>query len=405
MRTTRIFPAIIAAAAVGLAAVATIYTTTITPVVSAAQQPILVGYTIARTGFLAVATSVQQQAYDLWAEQVNKAGGLEIGNQGKRLIKFISYDDQSEPSKAAELYEKLITVDKVDLLLAPYATSIHIAVAPVVERRKFPLVGSTASSTLLRDLGVKYMKFVEVMPDKYGEDLPKLLAEVGAKRLAVVTMQLPLSLETKKFLMPALQKAGMQVVFDQEYPPDIKDMTGMLLSIKTAAPDAIIGLSYPGDSILYMNTAREVGLTAPFQFLEIGPTEPFFLQKFGENLDGVVTVGHWSPDQTKWPTARTFFDDYKAKFKEAPDYLDSVSAYMSAQVLQQAVAKAGLDHDKILAALDNDTFETINGPVKFKGITNVATPNGYLQIQKGLAQIVWPAEIATAKFQPKGPWK
>src|SRR4051794_18018080 len=114
------------------------------------ERPVTVGYSIAKTGYLAVATSVQQQAYELWAEQVNQSGGLIVGGQGKRPIKFVSYDDQSEPSKAAEIYERLISVDKVDLLLAPYATSIHIAIAPVIERHKFPLVGSTASSTLLR---------------------------------------------------------------------------------------------------------------------------------------------------------------------------------------------------------------------------------------------------------------
>jgi branched-chain amino acid transport system substrate-binding protein len=370
-----------------------------------AQQPVLVGYSISRTGFLAVATSVQQQAYELWADQVNKAGGLAIGNQGKRPIKFVSYDDQSEPSKAAEIYERLITVDKVDLLLAPYSTSIHIAVAPVVERHKFPVVGSTASSTQLRDLGVRYMKFVEAMPDSYAEELPKLLTQIGAKRAAVFAIQLPLALETKKFLMPALQKSGIQVVFNQEYPPDIRDMTSLLLGIKAAAPDAIIGLSYPGDSILYINTAREIGLTSPFQFLEIGPTEPFFLKKFGANSNGLVTIGHWSPDQSKWPMARPFFDAYKAKFNEPPDYLDSVSAFMSAQILAQAVGKAGLDHEKILAALNNETFNTINGPVRFNGITNAITPAGFLQIQSGIAQIIWPSAIATAKFQPKGAWK
>ena len=121
-------------------------------------------------------------------------------------IEFVSYDDQSEPAKAAQIYEKLIANDKVDLLLAPWGTATHIAVAPVVERHKFPLVGATASTTLVGDLGAKYMWFAEIMPDDFGSDLPKLLTEVGAKRVAIITNQLPLALETKKFLLPALQK-------------------------------------------------------------------------------------------------------------------------------------------------------------------------------------------------------
>jgi branched-chain amino acid transport system substrate-binding protein len=373
--------------------------------VRAAADTVRIGYSIARTGLFAVATPVQQQAYDLWRDQINAAGGLSIGGGSKRKIEFVSYDDQSEPAKAAQIYEKLISNDKVDLLLAPWGTATHIAVAPVVERHKFPLVGATASTTLVRDLGGKYMWFTEIMPDAYGNDLPKLLVAAGIKRVAIITMQLPLALETKKFLLPALQKAGIEVAFNQEYPPDIKDMTGLLTSLKDAGPDAVIGLSYPSDSIIYLSTAREIGLKAKFQFLEIGPTEPFLLQKFGENLDGIVTVGHWSPDQKAWPKARPFFEAYKAKFNEAPDYLDSVSSFMSAEILQQAVEKVGLDREKIREAIATGTFDTINGPVRFQGATNVGTPNGYLQIQKGVAQIVWPDQIKTSDFEPKGPWK
>lgn len=375
------------------------------PVTVKAADTVRVGYSLSRTGFLAVATPVQQQAFELWRDQINAAGGLSIGGDGKRKIEFVTYDDQSEPAKAAQIYEKLISNDKVDLLLAPYATPLHIAVSPVVERHKFPLVGATAASTLIRDLHGKYMWFVEKLPDEIGGDLPKLLRAVGVKRVAIITVQLPLGLETKKFFLPALQKAGIEVVFDQEYPPDIKDMTGLLTSVKNAAPDAVIGLSYPGDSILYLNTAREIGLTAKFQFLEIGPTEPFFLTKFGENLNGIVTWGHWSPDNKAWSKARPFFDAYKAKFNEPPDYLDSVSAFVSAEVLQQAVEKAGLDHEKIRNVIATSTFDTINGPVRFEGATNVGTPNGYVQIQKGIAQIIWPEQIKTANFEPKGPWK
>jgi branched-chain amino acid transport system substrate-binding protein len=370
-----------------------------------AEDSLRIGYSIARTGMFAVATPVQQQAYDLWRDQVNAAGGLSIGGKAKRKIEFVSYDDQSEPAKAAQIYEKLISNDKVDLLLAPWGTATHIGIAPIVERHKFPLVGATASSTLIRELGLKYMWFTEKMPDDYGNDLPKLLGAVGMKRIAIIAMQLPLALETKKFLVPALQKAGMEIVFNQEYPPDIKDMTGLLTSVKSAAPDAVIGLSYPADSILYITTAREIGLQAKFQFLEIGPTEPFFITKFGENLDGIVTLGHWSPDQKAWPKARPFFDAYKAKFNEAPDYLDSVSSYVSAEILQQAVEKVGLDRAKLREAIATGTFDTINGPVRFDGPTNVGTPNGYVQIQKGVAQLVWPDQVKTADFAPKGPWK
>jgi branched-chain amino acid transport system substrate-binding protein len=153
-----------------------------------------------------------------------------------------------------------------------------------------------------------------------------------------------------------------------------------------------------------MNQAREIGIEAPFQLVLIGPTAAFFAGMFGDNLDGIVTAGHWAPGQSKWAKAQPFFDAYKAKFNEAPDYLDSVLAYMSLEILQAAVAEAGLDRDKIREVISSSTFETINGPVRFEGVQNVETPTMLLQFQDGEGQIIWPKSHATADFQPKQGW-
>ena len=104
-----------------------------------ADGPVRIGFSMARTGIMAVATPPQQTTYDLWREQVNAAGGLDVGGK-KRQVEFVSYDDQSNPGQAVRIYEKLITDDKVDLLLAPWGTPFHIAIAPVLEKYKFPVV-------------------------------------------------------------------------------------------------------------------------------------------------------------------------------------------------------------------------------------------------------------------------
>ncbi len=123
-----------------------------------------IGYSLGRTGILAAGVSVQERAYFLWREQVNARGGLDIGGMEKRKIsEFISYDDQSDAGKIPQIYEKLISDDKVDLLLAPYATYLHVAITGVIEKNRFPLVGNTASSVLVRDLNARYMFFTEVL--------------------------------------------------------------------------------------------------------------------------------------------------------------------------------------------------------------------------------------------------
>ena len=77
---------------------------------------------------------------------------------------------------------------------------------------------------------------------------------------------------------------------------------------------------------------------------------------------------------------------------------------MSCEILAQAVAKVGLDKDKLRNEIASDTFDTIDGPVKFDGVQNVSTPTMFLQLQDGKAQIVWPKAEATASFRNKSPW-
>ena len=115
-------------------------------------------------------------------------------------------------------------------------------------------------------------------------------------------------------------------------------------------------------------------------------------------------MGHWSPNEQRWPKAKPFFDAYVEKWKEPPDYLDSVISYISCEILEQAVAKVGLDHEKLREAFAADTFDTINGPVKFTNGENLSIPAGISQIRNGQMEVVWPPEIATAKFEPKPAW-
>jgi len=367
-----------------------------------AADPVKIGFSLPKTGIYAPAAPSQQNAYELWRDQVNASGGLAIAGGGKRPVEFVMYDDRSDPAEAAKIYEKLIVQDKVDLLLGPWGTPHHVAVAGVLERHKFPMVGDTAASVILRSMKPGYIWFpTSAMPDEMGKQLPLLLKSQGVKTVAITTAQYSFSLENKKYIEAGLKANGIEIVSDAEYPVDIRDMTALITKVKDSHPDAEISLSMPGDSVLYMRQSKELGFKPKVQFMLVGPTATFFTKIFGNQLEGLVTMGHWSPSQKAWPEAKPFFDAYEAKYKEPPDYLDSALSYESCQILQQAVAKVGLDHQKLRHEFATDTFQTIDGPVKFKGVVNVTTPTMFLQFQKGVYEIVWPASVATAKLEQR----
>ena len=143
---------------------------------------------MARTGMLADRHAVADRTpTSCGASRSTPRGGLDVGGT-KRKVEFVIYDDQSKPEQAVRIYEKLITDDKVDLLLAPWGTPFHIAIAPVLEKYKFPMVGNTAASVALRQVKPGYIWFpTSAIPDRIGVELTAMLKaaerQVGGDRL------------------------------------------------------------------------------------------------------------------------------------------------------------------------------------------------------------------------------
>ena len=386
------------AVAAGLAALAAATATQ-------AADPIKIGFSISKTGLFAQAATSQLQTYELWREQVNARGGLDIAGV-KRNIEFVFYDDQSNSAKAVQIYEKLITDDKVALLLAPWGTSLHFAIAGVIERYKFPVIGNTAASVQLRELKAGYIWFpTSSFPDKQSAEIAKLLKSQGVKSAALVTNQLPYTQENKKFILPALKRAGIKLLVNEDYPPNVKDLTPLLTKVKNAKPDAVLAYTYPADSVLYVNGAREVGLNTKIQVVLLGPQYDFFAKIFGAGRNGILTMGHWTPLRTDWPTAKAFYDAFRERWKTDPDFLDAPLVYMSVEILEQAVATAGTDREKLRKTIATATFNTINGPARFEGVDNVLLPAMISQIQNQQQHIVWPPDQATSKVIVKPAWK
>jgi branched-chain amino acid transport system substrate-binding protein len=133
-----------------------------------AKDSIHIGFSMALTGIYSQGAVSQMNAYNVWKNSVNEKGGIIVKDLGKKLpVEFVYYDDKSSPETAVKVYEKLITQDRLDLVLTPWGTTIHFAVAPLAEKYKFPVVGSTAASVKLRDIKSRYFWFItSAIPDK-----------------------------------------------------------------------------------------------------------------------------------------------------------------------------------------------------------------------------------------------
>ncbi len=150
--------------------------------------------------------------------------------------------------------------------------------------------------------------------------------------------------------------------------------------------------------------AKAVDFNPPIFYTAVGTAFPFFRDRFKGSAEGVMGVGAWNP-KVNFPGAKAYFDAHVAKTKKEPDRWASAFAYASLQIVEESVAKVGLDRAKIKAHIDATEFTTVAGPIKFAKGVNPATPGMVGQWQKGEFEVVWPPERATGKaIVPKPNW-
>ncbi len=381
------------------------------PRVALSKDKILIGTAISLSGPYAPGASMTQiPNYKMWVEEVNAAGGIYVKEYGKKLpVKLIMYDDKSDIGTSVKLMEKLILEDKVDLLLPPWGTAMHFAVAPIANKYGYPLIGPTISSEKLRRLAPKIPYFFGIlnMPREQGAALVDLLVELGVKKVALIYVADAYGIEWTGVVSPALKKKKIKVVIEKSYPLGADDLSPLLKSIKAAGVDALLGMSYPPDTFLITEQSKALKLNPKLFYLGVGVAFPVYRDKFGEaTVEGVMGAGAWNP-KLPYPGAKEYFDKHVKRWKKEPDRWASAFTYASLQILQQAIERTGtLDRKKLRDAIATQTFPTVIGPVRFEKGFNVQAPGEIGQWQKGEFEVVAAKSKRTAEpIFPKPEWK
>lgn len=387
-----------AAAAVGAMSVA--------PGLLAQSAPVRVGYAIARTGPWAAGAQVSQEPnFLLWAEQVNASGGLSVKGV-KRPVELVGTDDRSEIETCVRSYEKLMGSDKVDLVLPPWGSNANFAIAPLVSRYGYPMIGPTALSRKLIDMNLPFFFAILQQPDRMMGALVDMLVAQGAKTVAIVYMDDLFGLENFAALNNALKKTSIQVVERKSYPLGVKDLSPVLRGIKEQNPDAFIGITYPPDTILASKQAKEIGFNPKFFYASVGTAFQVYRNVMtAAGAEGVLGMGSWNSKTSAG--AKAYFDAHTKKFGgKEPDRWASGHCWAALEIMQAGVAKVGLDRKALRDYIGGTNHKTIIGDVKFTGSENTATPGSVGQWQNGEFEVVWPQSVATAKLHPVKPaWK
>jgi branched-chain amino acid transport system substrate-binding protein len=370
----------------------------------AQDAPVRIGYAIARTGPWAAGAQVSQEPnYLMWADQVNAAGGLNVKGK-KRKVELIGYDDRSETETVVRTYEKLMTSDKVDLILPPWGTGANFAVLPLITKHGYPMLAPTATGRKLLQLKSPYFFALLQQPDVMMDALAEYLAARSTKTVAFIHVDELFGLEQAGALEKSLKQKNIQVIEKKSYPLGVKDLQPVLNDIKAKNPDAFVSLSYPPDTFLVTGQAKAIGFNPKVFYAAVGTAFPVYRDKMSTMVEGVMGLGTWNPKSS--PAAKAYFDAHVAKFKKEPDRWASAHAWAGLQILQQAVEKAGVDRKAVRDYIAANEFDTVIGKIRFKGGENISTPGVVSQWQSGEFEVVWPPQRSTSSsLYPKPAFK
>ena len=368
-----------------------------------APKSIKIGYVTSLSGPQAAGAMLTTVPnYRLWVDDVNKAGGLMLKKYNKRIpVEVTEIDDRSNNEDMVRLVERLMTVDKVDLVLSPWGTGPNMQAAPIFAKHGYPQIMGTAGSDKVEELVQRFpgMFWFLSKPSDQIKGLVGVMSDLKSKgtindTVAVFVVPHPFGQEYSASLKPALTAAGFKVVYETSYPLGVADLSAQITAAKAAKPDSMIALSYPPDTFMLTEQSAANDFNPKLKFLGVGTAFPSYKGKFGDKVNGILGLGGWDPNG---PGMKEYFERHKTVNKSEPDRWASPATYAGLQVLQQAIEQVGeIDRAKIIEAIKAGTFKTVAGDVKLAGNRD-ATAWHIGQWQGGEFYAVAPATRAGAK--------
>ncbi|MGN7613438.1 amino acid ABC transporter substrate-binding protein [Magnetococcales bacterium HHB-1] len=361
---------------------------------------IKVGASVAMTGKYSRTGQEQLNGFRMWIKNINAQGGL-LGKQ----VELVHYDDESKPATGARLYEKLITDDKVDLLLGPYSSGVTLAASTVAEKHGFPMVSTGASSNKIWRRGYKNVFGLYTPAEIYMDQIIEFAHEKGLKKVALIFADTAFPRSVAEGVRKKTAALGMKLIFDQEYGKGSTDFAAMIVNMRISRPDVIIGGSYLPDSVAFMRQAKEYRLNAKIFAFAVGPGLPDFGKNLGKDATGVMGNTQWEPT-LNIAGAAAFSEKYEKKYGHKPGY-HAAGGYGAGQVLEAAVKKTGnLDRNALRAALNDLDIVTVFGRYKVDETGQQVGKPGYaIQWLDGQRHIILPQAVRThAPLYPFTTW-
>jgi len=372
------------------------------------KTEILIGTNLPMTGGLAMAGVEQKWAYQTAVDDINKAGGIFVKEYGKKLpVKLIVADDETDPGKAAAAVERLIKVNKVDLLLGGFAAPFGV-IPGCVTAEKYKKYYHTSICLIPPWLEHKFkwstLYFFDLeqacsVPFEIWNSLPE---NERPKKPALIMEDTFDGRAFAGIFRGLADKYGYTFALDEAWTVGAKDYSAPIIKAKNLGVDAILIFGADTDCITFVRQMKENKLNVPYMHGWKGTWAGEFWGALGQDAQYILCDGFWSMD-FPYPGAKELGERYHEHFKK---YSVSAGAlYALCQVLWQAIEKAGtLDSAKVRQAVLDNEFETVNGKVDYdeNGVALFLSTGS--QWWDGKQMTVYPFDRTDYKLKLAPPW-
>jgi branched-chain amino acid transport system substrate-binding protein len=371
-------------------------------------QPIKIGTSLSFTGDFSDDGKATEQGYQLWANTINAQGGL----LGRKVVLDIAHDDSS-PEQVLANYQKLITVDKVDLVFGPFSTLLTKPASLVANQYGYAMVEGSGGGPSVFDRNLHNIFDVTIPAANnlvsFTQYILSLPAKIRPTTVAYATDDDPFTQPQIDLTRVLLEQGGLKTVSYQVFPAETTSYTPIADTvIASGAQIAILGTVSVANSAI-INRFKQLHYNPHVLIATAGPDQGNdFLKTIGgeASAEGIFVPNGWYPEAKTFDNAQ-MIKAYIARYGGTASGIsaDVAEAYSVGQIVAQAITKIkSSNNTRLIAELhSNETFDSVQGSVKFDATGQNIKAQAYLfQWQKGLFVPVYPASsLTTAPEFPK----
>ena len=354
----------------------------------ASAATITLGASVQLSGPLANTGRYYQDGYKFAVDQINKAGGVKVGSE-KQLLELKILDNQSDNNLGVRQYVQLVTQDKINLLLGPFASDAVIAMSSVSEKYQVPMIQGGGASDQIYARGYKYIFGTLPSATLYFQSTIEAMGKLSPapKSVALLYADDAFDVSVAKGTRELLQKAGLKVAVDERYSTNASDFASLLARIKSEAPDAVLVAGHETEILNFIRQSKSLGVAPHLYSFTVGVPSADFRKALGKDADYAFGMTSWLPSaslkDTYFGDAAAFATEYKKRFGYEPDY-HAASAVADVEAYAKAIEAAGsTDPAKLRDAIAKVDFESLYGRIQFNAVGQISLPQTVIQVQDG----------------------